>query len=1061
MNMLIKSAIGRPVAVLALVLLIVLFGYVAMRTIPIQMSPDIEKPIYQVRVSWPGAAPEDVDREIVARLERELASLSDIEEIYSVSNSGSARVTLTYAIGTDMDKALTLLLSRLSAITGLPDDARTPRVRTSNSDDSPIARMALSAAGDGDKAADMDLERMGRFIEDEVVNVLDRVPGVAEITFNGGSRRELRIIIDPDKLSRYQLTVSDALGALRNATALQSVGSVEQGKRSYLVRTEAIAYTAETARNIVLRTVPDASGQPIPVLLSDVADIELDIRKPNSFRRLNGKDAVILNALREQGGNVVETMQRVTAKVAELNSGILAQRGLELSIVYNETTYISSAIDLVQQNIWVGGILAILILMLFLRSAIPTSIIFIAIPVSVIGTFVAIAGLGLSINVISLAGLAFAVGMVVDASIVSMENIFRLRQTGLSAPKAAYHGARQVWAPILGSALTTVLVFIPVILLDLPVGQLFRDIGLAISVSVLISVLVSVTVIPALAARVLSGSADRFSKPLRLPVIDWLAGLLSKAIIGYAVLSVRKRSIGVVLVVVIMLASIGTAVRLMPKLDYLPDGNANFLFGRILVPAGYSMDETLRIAEKMEASAKPLWSKEIDADGPPKIERFFFVAFSGGAFAGASAADASRVAELRPVLMRPVFSEPGARAFVFQASLFGRSVGGSRSIRINLTGPNLENILPVTTALSEKLDNAFPATDGNQLRVIPSLNAGVPQIRVSPRPEVLARIGMTAREFSTAIDLFNDGIKLIEVPIGGQLVDLVATGARAAKLSLEELRALPIVTRSGEQLRVDQIADVDIVNAPGSLNRLNGSQVLRIQMRPIEQIALEDAIATIENDILPEIRELAQSQNVSVEVSGAASALNAAWSAMQFNVLIAFGVIFLLLVILLRSFFLPGIIMLAVPVAAAGGILGLAIINLFLRQSLDMLTMLGFVILTGVVVNNAILMVEQASLHIREDKMNAQDAIIEATQNRIRPIFMSTLTSLFGLIPLVVFPGAGSELYRGIGTVVFGGLALSTVATLFIVPPLLSLAAPALRAAARPAEKLELDKPIE
>ena len=389
--------------------------------------------------------------------------------------------------------------------------------------------------------------------------------------------------------------------------------------------------------------------------------------------------------------------------------------------------------------------------------------------------------------------------------------------------------------------------------------------------------------------------------------------------------------------------------------------------------------------------------------------------------------------------MRPVFSEPGARAFVFQASLFGRSVGGSRSIALDLTGPSIEALLPVAQRLSDLLDDAFPQDNGNQLRIIPSLDSGTPQIQISPRADMLARAGMTAAEFATAIDIFNDGVPVTEVPINGELIDLVLEGRMAGDLNLADLNALPIVTRNGDVMRADQIADIQIVNAEQSIRRLGGKQALTVRLRPEESLALEDAIATIESDIIPEISAFARDKDVSVTVSGAASALAETWAAMQANVVIAVGVIFLLLVVLLRSFILPAVIIAAVPVAAAGGIIGLTIINLFIRQSLDMLTMLGFVILTGIVVNNAILMVEQTVLQIKEEGMSVDEAIIEAARNRIRPIFMSTLTSLFGLVPLVVFPGAGSELYRGIGTVVFGGLALSTIATLFIVPPMLSI----------------------
>ncbi|MGB1894582.1 MAG: efflux RND transporter permease subunit, partial [Candidatus Puniceispirillaceae bacterium] len=492
MNSLIKFAIERPVAVMAMMILTVMFGIVSSQIIPIQMSPDIEKPILQVRMSWSGASPEDVDREIVSRLETELSGLSGVEDIASRSDTGRARVTLTYGVGTDMDKALTMLLSELSGITDLPDEASAPQVRTSNSDDSPIARLALTATQD----SGVDVEKLGNFLEDGIVAPLERVSGVAEIFLYGGGRREMRVEINPNDLIRYNLGLPQILQALRQASATLSVGTIDRGKRTYTVRTQANLFTPQTAGQIVVRNDLSASGQLVPVLLSDIATIRLVTKKRTSFRRLNGKDAVILNALREQNSNVVETMTRLRGVIDELNSEILQSRGLNLRVVYDETDYIASAIDLVKQNIWIGGLLALTILILFLRSFAPTFIIFMAIPTSVIGTFVAMAGLGMSINVISLAGLAFAVGMVVDASIVSQENIYRLRQKGLSAPQAAFHGARQVWAPILGSALTTVVVFVPVIMLKLPVGQLFRDIGVAISVSVLISVLVSTTLIP-------------------------------------------------------------------------------------------------------------------------------------------------------------------------------------------------------------------------------------------------------------------------------------------------------------------------------------------------------------------------------------------------------------------------------------------------------------------------------------------------------------------------------------------------------------------------------------
>ena len=1036
MERLIKLAIERPIAVIAMILMTIVFGIVALQTIPIQLSPDIEKPVLDVRVRWNGASPVDVDREIVGRLEREFASLNGVEELASRSSRGYARVTLTYGVTQDMDKALVMLLSKLSAVNGLPSDAESPLVRTSNSEDSPIARLAL-VSKDG---FDVNLETLGQYLDTNIVEPLSRTTGISEVGYRGGGKYEMRVIIDPDKLVQYQLTLSEIIEALRTSSSMMSVGEVTEGKRSYTVRTEAVNYTPEAAGQIVLRTDISPTGNIIPLLLADVSTIEFKVQQRTSFRRLNGKPAIILNAIRDQGSNVVATMFRLRAAVNRLNESELNARGLQLQVVYDETKYIASAIDLVQQNIWIGGMLALSILLLFFRNVMPTIIVFAAIPVSVIGTFVAIAGFGLSINVISLAGLAFAVGMVVDASIVSLENIFRLRQKGMEAPHAAYHGARQVWAPILGSALTTVIVFVPVLMLDLPVGQLFRDIGIAISVSVLISVVVSVTIIPTLAARLLAGAPNQYSKTRTIPVIDWLAHNSTNLILRYARFAVSYQRRGLAIVAAILGAAGGFCALFLPQLDYLPDGNANFAFGRISVPAGYSMDETLRIAERMEKAARPLWEGKTEPGGPPEIERFFFVAYSGGAFAGAAAKDPSRVSELQMVLARPIFAEPGARAFVQQASLFGRSVGGSRSIRVDIVGQTRHEILPIAMRVNAALEARFSRRDGNQIRALPSLNSGAPQIRITPDLTALARAGVTVRELSAAVDVFNDGANVAQVPIDGQLIDMVLSGKNAENLTASELQDIPIVTRSGLVLRLHQVAKIDVVNAPEQVRRLGGRQSISLQLRPNNALALEDVVTIIDNEILPDIRNYADRLGVSVKLEGAASALDQTWRAMQGNVLTAIFVIFLVLVILLRSFVLPFIILLTIPVAGAGGIAGLAVLNIFIQQQLDMLTMLGFVILTGVVVNNAILMIEQTLLHLRDERLTVNESIIEAVRNRIRPIFMSTLTSLFGLLPLVIFPGAGSELYSGIGVVVFGGLGLSMLATLVIVPPLLAIA---------------------
>ncbi|MDC3057763.1 efflux RND transporter permease subunit [Litorivicinus sp.] len=1031
MNGLIRSAIAHPIGVLAIVLSMILFGVASLQTIPIQMTPDIDKPILQVRVSWPGASPKDVEQEVVLRLERELTGLSGVQIIQSDSRRGQARVTLTYGVGQDMDAALVKLLGQLARVSGLPSDAKQPEVRTSNSDDSPIARMALVAQGD----VDVDIDTLGQFVDTVILEPLSRISGIAEVTSRGGAARELRIALDIDRVAEFGLSIAEVADAIRTSSAEVTAGEITEGNRSFTLRTEAISYTPDTAKELVVRT-DLRDGRIFNVKLSDIADIELGYKTPSSFRRLNGKPAITFAVFREPASNVVTTLERLKTEVDDLNTGVLAEQGLNLRVVYDETVYIGSALDLVQNNIMIGGILAIVILLTFLRALAPTAIVMIAIPVSIVSTFVVIAGLGLSINVISLAGLAFAVGMVVDASIVSLENIYRLKQSGFPTLKAAYWGARQVWAPILGSALTTVVVFIPILILDLPVGQLFRDIAVAISASVIVSVIVSVTVIPSLGSWLIK-DVQRFDRQTRIPVIDTLARGFKHLVLSYCRIVVRSTAGGLVVVFALIASSIATLILMMPPLDYLPDGNRNFVFGRISVPPGYTREATVNFAQSMEDVARPLWENP-NPERLPHIDRFFFVAYNGGAFAGAATEDAGRIRELIPVLSEPVAKAPGARAFVTQASLFGRSVGGSRGILIDVLGPDYETVEPAFQSVRRQVSELFPRKAGHQIRVRPSANAVGPELVVRPDRAALARAGVSARDFAQALDVYNDGILVREIPLGGELVELVLTTKTRETSKIEDIADIPVIARDGSLVKVGQVAEISIESAPNQLLRKAGRRAVTIELRLHESIPLEKAIAEINEEVVTPFN-INTKNGVRLALSGAADELSKSWSAMQTNVVLAIAVIYLLLVILLKSFALPLVILVTVPIAATGGILGLALLNLFMDQPLDMLTMLGFIILTGVVVNNAILMVEQTLWHIQHDAMDSGVAILEATSNRIRPIFMSTLTSLFGLLPLIVLPGAGSELYRGIGIVVFGGLLLSTVLALFFIPPLMAV----------------------
>jgi len=1036
----IRLAIERPTAVMAAVLMIVMFGLVTLDAIPIQLTPDVRKPVIDLQTVWSGAAPAEIEREIVNRQEEVLKGLEGLEKIISETQDGRARITLEFQIGTNMDKALLLVANRLDRVDGYPDEVKQPTIRTSSSDDNPITWIVLLRT-DGNTR---DIHTYGDFAEDVIQDRIERVNGVSRVNVYGGSKRQMEVIVHPERMARYGLTVTEVVNTLRAANASISAGDVDEGKRRYVVRTEGEFSKLEDVRAVLLRSsTDDASGRIGRVTVDDIATVQFNVKEPVSRIRFNGQPAMAINAIKENGANVIEVMTGIRAAIKELNDGPLPDSGLQLRQVYDETVYIDSSIDLVQQNIFVGGALAALMLLIFLRSGRATLVVSLAIPVSVIGAFVAMAALGRSLNVVSLAGIAFAVGMVVDAAIVVLENIYRFREQGMTRREAAYRGAAQVWSAILVSALTTVMVFIPILVMELEVGQLFRDIAVALSVSVLLSLIVAITVIPALSNRLLKEKFSDTESHLRLPIIDNFASWFVRAAVGFTRLVTRNRGLAFAVVTAICSAGAFVTWALLPKLDYLPDGNRNLIFGVMVPPPGYNLKTTGDIANKFEADIRPhlaeVTGEQSEPGEPPKIKRFFFVASRGRTFLGAASVEPDRVAELIPVLSDAAFKEPGTFGLVSQRSLFGRGIGGQRAIDLNVSGPDLENILGVALRSVGLIGKVLPKSEGTQIRPQPGLELGAPEVRVFPNRVKLADNGVTARELGDTLDAFNDGLRVAEITVGSSRMDMMLMGPLDDIQETQGINFLPVVTRSGKILPASSLADVVVTAGPTQIRHIERERTVTLEIRPPEKMPLEEALEILQRDVIDVVKEGGLPTGVTLTLSGTADKLTETWDAMVLDLLLAIAIVYLVMAVLFESFIYPFIIMLSVPLATAGGVLGLALVNLYIFQPLDMLTLLGFVILIGIVVNNAILLVHQTLFHVRQEHMEVAEATLEATKNRIRPIFMSTLTSVFGMLPLVLFPGAGSELYRGLGSVVLGGLALSAVLTLLIVPPLLSL----------------------
>ncbi len=1027
---LVETSIKNPVTVAVGVIFLVIFGVISLFRIPVQLTPDVETLRVTVSTFWRGASPFEMESEIVNEQEDELQGITGLRRLDSESSENSSEVILEFETGSDIDSKVVKVSNRLDQVREYPDDAERPVITTVDPRANAMAWFILKPLPDN--PADINLYY--DFADEIIRTRLERVPGVGASNVFGGRERLIEVLFDPAALAKRNITIAELAASIDRENENFSAGSFSEGKRQYLVRTVGEYRTTRDIGNIVVATAQ--SG--LPVYLRDVATVRLGYEDPGYTVRQNGDPAIAVNVLRESGANSMDVKEALFAAVEELNTGVLKENGLRLRNVYEETGYIKNAIKLVRGNLVIGGVLAITVLLLFLRSASSTMIVAIAIPSSVIGTFIVFEALGRTINVVSLAGMSFAVGMVIDNSIVVLENVYRHMQMGKSRLEAAYDGTTEVWGAVLASTLTTAAVFIPIMFIEEQTGQLFRDIAIAISVSVILSLLVSITVIPSASSKYLSaGGAESLERLRIMPRLLSFAGRVSDFINRFTeriMASVRKR---VILVGSFTLLSIVLIIAVFPKTEYLPTGNRNFLFGILIPPPGYNVEEYTAIGKQIEADLEPYINERTSAErGLPRIKNFFYVARGKQIVMGAIAEKRKEVKELFPVLQQTLSEVPGTFGVIVQPSIFNSNIGEGRSIDVNVTGDDLDEILRTARSVFFMSMEAIP---GAQVRPIPSLDLGSPEVRIVTEREAASRVGITNSELGFTVRSLIDGVQASEFNLEGQEVDIVLRAEQDFSERTQDIENIMITSPSGQVVTVGALARVSLENGPEQINHYERQRVITIQITPPEEITLEEGIETINDDIISVLRQSGQvGERTGFVLSGTADKLATAKDALQLNFLLAVVISFLLMAALFGSFLHPLVILVTVPFASLGGFIGLFILNLFTYQPLDILTMLGFVILIGIVINNAILIVHQALNNMRAG-MEQQEAIRESVRVRIRPIFMSTLTSVFGMLPLVLAPGEGSELYKGLGSVVVGGLVLSTAFTLFLIPSVFSL----------------------
>ncbi|MFZ2508298.1 MAG: efflux RND transporter permease subunit, partial [Steroidobacteraceae bacterium] len=683
--------------------------------------------------------------------------------------------------------------------------------------------------------------------------------------------------------------------------------------------------------------------------------------------------------------------------------------------------FINRAIGMVSGNLLLGVLLAVCVLWLFLRRFRATLLVGLAIPVSLLTTIVVLFVSGHTLNVISIAGIAFAVGMTLDGAIVVLESIVTRRERGLDAAAAALEGARHVWPALVASTATTVIVFLPVMFMENTEGQLFADLALTIAVSVAVSLVMAMTVLPVAAARWLRPGT-------RLGQGGWQRQLGDRVVALTDSRSMRNATIGALLGIPVLLTWL-----LLPPIDYLPPVKRDAIDGFFQFPPGMNVDAIDReVVQPMVQRLAPYMAGEQE----PALKNYYILIFPGGGAIGVRPLDAAKIGDLGRLVREEITTGfPDLEVFSQQGNLFG-GFGDGRNIEVRLQSADFDGLLRAARAAQDLLTEKLP---GAEVRSFQDLELSEPELRLIPDDRRISESGWTRADVATVVRSLGDGIWVGEHFDGERRLDMILRAKGWD--SPDALAAVPVATPAGGVVPLGELVAIEPTVGTTGLRRVDGRRTIGLNVIAPPGMSLQQAMDRIEQDIGPLIRPLLPADG-GIRYAGDAGSLETALADMRVNIGLALLVLFLLMAALFRSVRDSALVMLTVPLASFGGVIAIRLLNLFTPQTLDLLTMVGFIILMGIVVNNAILLVDRTRSSEREG-LTRRDAVRAALGERTRPILATSLTTLFGLLPLVIVPGPGAALYRGLATVIAGGMLVNTFFMLLLLPAMLRLGEPA------------------
>ncbi|MEM9056680.1 MAG: efflux RND transporter permease subunit, partial [Pseudomonadota bacterium] len=895
-------------------LILAVVGTLAAFRVPVQMIPDLEVRTVSIETSWPGATPQDVEKELLIEQEEYLRSLPNLQRLESSASSGRAVIELDFPFGVDMTQTLIEVNNALNQVPSYPENVDEPRVYANSFSSNSFMYFAVSPLPDNPRGLDMDMMR--DFIVDNVRTRLSGVPGVSQVAVWGGAERQVRILVDPVRLADRELTIPAVRDAIRARNRDVSGGEIDSGKRRYLLRTVGRFDSVQALEALILARRGDSL-----VRLGDVASVELDHFEVRRLSFYNADPVISMAISREAGSNVIDIKYAMLDAVERVNGELLGPNGMQMRLIAEDAGYVEASVRNVWTNLGLGALFATLVMFAFLKSARATAVGIIGIPICTIAAFIGLLAAGRTINVISLAGVAFAIGMTLDNSIVVIESIELKRRLGLDRFRAAVEGVQEVWPAVLASTLTTILVFLPVLFIREEAGQLYSDVAIAISASILASMLVAITLIPTASARLSFGTESRAQDD----------GALRRRLLRGVDALVATRGRRRLTIAATFAASAAVVVFLTPPAEYLPEGEEPKTFASMSAPPGYNL-ETMTV---IGLEVRDFFLQFVD-DDPERYDRGEVPVPAIKYLNTSVTPDGMRIISqpvrtgdidaLMDALTTRFRQYPGMRAFAARGSIISSNDGGTRSINLDVSGPTLGLVYDAALATYRRAEEVL----GNpRIQSSPSsLALSQPLLEVLPDWSRTAELGLSAQQVGYAVAALTDGAFVDEYFEADDKIDIYLYGASGGATQLDSLAGLPIFTPQGSVLPLGAIATIRETVDTNSIRRINGQRTVTLNVIPPPSIPLEQGVDIVRRDVVGFLRTSgALPASVNIDISGASDQLDATKAALAANYPVALIIVFLLLVAIFRHWGYPLLIMTTIPLGIAGGIVGLALFN--------------------------------------------------------------------------------------------------------------------------------------